>query len=222
MVLPRPILTGPASVQARRVDISFRGARGRSGPFATQLSRWTRPIFSRRDSSMRAPIIRRHVQTHPPQRDEPDMRSTPHTSRLQPLPFGPVSSPFRRPKSPLSPGRQALIPLPSSGLAECCFADPLGECRRDANTLAPNGSKARTLRYARQELVRVPESNTKYGGLWGITGGKPAPVGEPSIGESSGIPNRKNLHLVVLRWLHPAVHRAGIFLSRGVASRGLT
>src|SRR4051794_24882736 len=125
---------------------------------------------------MRAPIIRRHVQTHPPQRDEPDMRSTPHTSttsRLQPLPSGPVSSPFRRPKNPLSPGRQARIPLPLSGLAECCFADPLGECRRDANTLAPNGSKTRTLRYARQELVRVPESNTKYGGLRGITGGSP-------------------------------------------------
>lgn len=131
------------------------------------------------------------------------------------MPSEPVAGPFWRPKNPLAEGRQALIPLPSSGLAECSYADPLGECRRDANTLAPNGPKARTLRCARQELVRVPESNTKYGGLWGITGGKPSPVVEPSIGESSGIPNRKKLHPGTVRTLHPAVHRAGIFLGNG-------
>ena len=121
------------------------------------------------------------------------MRATcvqrPTTPLLQPMPSEPVAGPFWRPKSPLPAGRQALLPLPSSGLAECSFADPLGECRRDANSLAPNGPKARTLQSARQELVRVPESNTKYGGLRGITGGKPAPVLEASISESSGIPN---------------------------------
>lgn len=133
------------------------------------------------------------------------MRSTPHnaatslTSRR--CHFGTTAkSTFRAccrpvpapPGSPHVEGRQALIPLPSSGLAECSLADPLGECRRDANSLAPNGPKARTLRCARQELVRVPESNTKYGGLWGITGVFAAPVVEPSISESSEIPNRKN------------------------------
>ena len=144
------------------------------------------------------------------------------TRHFNQLPSEPVAGPFWRPKSPLSAGRQALIPLPSSGLAECSLADPLGECRRDANSLAPNGPKARTLRCARQELVRVPESNTKYGGLRGITGGKPTPVVDPSISESSGIPNRKNLHPVTIRTLHPAVHRAGIFLPDGIASVGLT
>jgi hypothetical protein len=144
------------------------------------------------------------------------------TTSLQPMPSEPVSGPFWRPKNPLREGRQALIPLPSSGLAECSFANPLGECRRDANTLAPNGPKTRTLRCARQELVRVPESNTKCGGLRGITGGKPAPVLEASISESSGIPNRKNLSPVTIRSLHPAVHRAGIFLGSGVAPTGLT
>jgi hypothetical protein len=139
-----------------------------------------------------------------------------------PVPSEPVAGPFWRPKSPLFAGRQALIPLPLAGLAECCFADPLGECRRDANTLAPNGPKARTLRCARQELVRVPESNTKYGGQWGITGGKPAPVLEASISESSGIRNQKNLHPVTIRSLPPALHRAGIFLGTGVAQTGLT
>ena len=47
------------------------------------------------------------------------------------------------------------------------------------------------VRHARQELVRVSESNTKYGGRRGITGGDAAPVIEPTIGESSGIPKPK-------------------------------
>ena len=38
------------------------------------------------------------------------------------------------------------------------------------------GSKLRQLRYARQGLVRVPESNTKYGGKRGKTGVNAAPV----------------------------------------------
>lgn len=83
------------------------------------------------------------------------------------------------------------FPAAFGWLAEWRFARPFGECRRDANSLAPNGPKARTLRCARQELVRVPESNTKYGGLRGITGGKPSPVVEPSISESSGFPAEK-------------------------------
>ena len=157
-----------------------------------------------------------------PQGDVRDMRSTPHNITTSTVPFEPVAGPFWRPKSLL---RRADKPL-----SRCLWLawrsgdlrDPLGECRRDANSLAPNGSKARTLRCARQELVRVPESNTKYGGLWGITGGKPAPVVEASISESSGIPNRKNLHPVVFRTLPPALHRAGIFLADGVAQGGLT
>ncbi len=46
------------------------------------------------------------------------------------------------------------------------------------------GRKLGRLRYARQGLVRVPESNTKYGGQGGKTGGSAAPVIDPSIGES--------------------------------------
>ncbi len=47
------------------------------------------------------------------------------------------------------------------------------------------------LRHARQGLVRVSESNTKYGGKVGITGVGAAPVIAPTIGESSGIPKPK-------------------------------
>jgi CheY-like chemotaxis protein len=39
------------------IDISFRGAFSRFGLGAPQFSRWTRPLFSRRDFSMRASII---------------------------------------------------------------------------------------------------------------------------------------------------------------------
>jgi len=58
------------------------------------------------------------------------------------MPFEPFAGPFWRPKKSAFAGRQAHIPLPSSGLAECSSANPLGECRRDANSLAPNGPKA--------------------------------------------------------------------------------
>jgi len=46
------------------------------------------------------------------------------------------------------------------------------------------GWKLGQVRCTRQGLVRVPESNTKYGGKRGITGGGAAPVIEPTIGES--------------------------------------
>ncbi len=158
-----------------------------------------------------------------PQGDEPDMRSNaPHCHNVYHcLPsLLPARSGARK-------VRLSRADKPSSRCLRLAWRsavlrDPLGECRRDANSLAPNGPKARTLRCARQELVRVPESNTKYGGLRGITGGKPAPVVEPSISESSGIPNQKNLHPGTIRTLHPAVHRAGIFLGNGIASAGLT
>ena len=76
-----------------------------------------------------------------------------------------------------------FAPLPDR-LAECTFWNPSGSDRRDPNTLAPNGIKLGRLRYARQGLVRVPESNTKYGGQGGITGADRLPVIGPSISES--------------------------------------
>lgn len=53
------------------------------------------------------------------------------------------------------------------------------------------GWKLGHVRHARQGLVRVSESNTKYGGKVGITGVGAAPVIAPTIGESSGIPKPK-------------------------------
>jgi len=95
--------------------------------------------------------------------------------------------------------------------AECSFWNPSGSDRRDPNTLAPNGIKLGRLRYARQGLVRVPESNTKYGGKPGKTGAPPSRCWGASISESSGIPKRKNSAFPGHFRPCPAVHRADIY-----------
>ena len=75
---------------------------------------------------------------------------------------------------------------------------------------------------ARQALVRVPESNTKYGGKPGKPGGRATPWVPPSIGESSQIRQAKKLLAARRFELRPAVHRATIYSSSGVASARLT
>jgi hypothetical protein len=76
-------------------------------------------------------------------------------------------------------------------LAECSFWNPSGSDRRDPNTLAPNRIKLGRLRYARQGLVRVPESNTKYGGKLGKTGAPPSRCGGQVSVSPQGFPSEK-------------------------------
>ena len=84
------------------------------------------------------------------------------------------------------------------------------------------GSKLGRLHRARQGLVRVPESNTKYGGKRRKTRGVQRLRCGPSISESSGIPKRKkSLRTRPVR-LRPAVHRGTIYCGRGVAPGRLT
>jgi hypothetical protein len=79
-------------------------------------------------------------------------------------------------------------------LTEWWFRNPFGSDRRGPKTHSRRtGRKLVQDPCARQGLVRVPESNTKYGGKRGITGGAPAPVIDPSISESSEIPKPKKL-----------------------------
>jgi hypothetical protein len=79
-------------------------------------------------------------------------------------------------------------------LTEWWFRNPFGSDRRGPKTHSRRtGRKLGQDPCARQGLVRVPESNTKYGGKRGITGGAPAPVIDPSISESSEIPKPKKL-----------------------------
>ena len=69
-------------------------------------------------------------------------------------------------------------------------------------------SEARTLRCARQGVVRVPESNTKYGGKRGITGAHAAPVIGPSIGESNRIRKLKKYPQATRPRIPSPLHRA--------------
>jgi hypothetical protein len=106
----------------------------------------------------------------------------------------------------------------STGSGVLRFGTPFGNDRRDPKLNSRRtGWRLGQTRPARQELVRVPESNTKYGGKGGITGGDPAPVILPTIGESSGIPKGKKLSPPCGAHLAPAVHRAGIFSRIGIA-----
>src|SRR6185436_10808634 len=83
------------------------------------------------------------------------------------------------------------VPRPADGVlvSEPIWERPAGPKTHSRRT----GRKLGQTRRARQGLVRVPESNTKYGGKRGITGGDTTSVMGPSIGESSGIPKGKKL-----------------------------
>jgi hypothetical protein len=88
---------------------------------------------------------------------------------------------------PVNFGQTSPSPAASTGVAEWSFRTlwdrPAGTQTHSRRT----GRKLGQDRYARQALVRVPESNTKYGGKGGKTGGDAAPVIAPSISESSEI-----------------------------------
>ena len=148
------------------------------------------------------------------------MRLTPQRNtvgRCRPLIFRTRFEPVFASRNPPKTGQTSPCPAAGTGRRSGWFRSPFGSDRRDPNTLAPNRSKLGRLRYARQGLVRVPESNTKYGGWGGITGVSAAPVIDPSISESSGLPKRKNCLGGCGFHLRPAVHRRGIFLAHGLA-----
>jgi hypothetical protein len=126
-----------------------------------------------------------------------------------------------RPGAPHVKGRQAL-PHGSIGRRSGHCEDPWGVTGGTQTHSRRTDRKLGQLRRARQELVRVPESNTKYGGNSGITGIGAAPVVGASISESSEIRNRKNFILGMPDRLRPTVHRPVIFLASGIALAGLT
>jgi len=97
------------------------------------------------------------------------------------------------------------LPLQADGLAvlKPFWELPAGK----RNTSAPNRERLGHLRCARQELVRLSESNTKYDGKLGTTGAYAAPVTLPSIGESKRIPKLKKSCSWAPATLTPALHR---------------
>ena len=96
-------------------------------------------------------------------------------------------------------------------------ADPFREgARRTSKPLAPNRSNLRPTACARQAIVRVPESNTKYGGKWGKPGGQAAPCSAASISESKGIRKRKIFSHGADISPAPALHRASFYSRLGL------
>jgi hypothetical protein len=147
-----------------------------------RFDRWTRPCFC-----FATP---RPVPTH--WRDGTlTNAATRHMGRFRPV-FYLLQSP-RNSEGNFREGTQALRPC-LNRLTECIVSEPIWERPAGPKTHARRtGRKLGQTRWARQGLVRVPESNTKYGGKGGITGGDPTPVIGPTISESSGIPKGKKL-----------------------------
>jgi hypothetical protein len=153
------------------------------------------------------------------------------------LPFMPVprctpreAAPIQRPNSHIGPGFGSIL-APGKGSesganspdhpclfrrSEWSFWNPVREFGGTENHPAPNDPKLGRLRCARQGLVRVPESNTKYGGKGGKPRGHAAPRLAASIGESCRIPKWKKFVPGCEFKLPPAVHRATIYCGHRV------
>ena len=161
---------------------------------------------------------------HPPVRKARCMLSNAPTLKPEPIPAR-----SWRPKCQEIPrrisgnlGQTTPSPRCLNRRTECSIWNPLGATGGTQTHSRRTGRKLEQLHRARQALVRVPESNTKYGGNGGKTGGHPVPPVEPSISESSGIPKRKKLFRAHQFRLRPAVHRATIYCLAGVALTRLT
>ena len=105
---------------------------------------------------------------------------------------GPFPAVFRAPNCLRFAGRKAFT-AGLNGLAAWSFRNPFGMTGGDPKHSRRTSRKLGQVRRARQGLVRVPLSNTKYGGKGGITGGDATPAMSPSISESSQIPKGKKL-----------------------------
>jgi len=101
---------------------------------------------------------------------------------------------------PRDQGRQTLHPRPDPTggvvILEPFWERPAGTQTHSRRT----DEKLGRLRDTRQGLVRVSESNTKYGGKEGETGGNAEPVIGPSISESKTIRKQKKDARV---WISP-------------------
>ena len=113
---------------------------------------------------------------------------------------GASSGPFSAPRQAQIPrripgnlGQESPAPQPRPAGGVVIPGTHLGATGGTQTHARRTGRKLRQLCCARQALVRVPESNTKYGGIRGKTGGRLAPSVKPSISESSGNPKRKKL-----------------------------
>ena len=190
---PSSSLTAPPSHGLRFVIVCADRTRPRVTPrsFGSQF----RPVFRSRFSRARdrlASVPHQHVPRSYPWISGPCIQR-PNASHDASLWAG-FSASFWRVGIPLVLRAQKPCTRGRNRPAEWSFWNPCGSDRREPkNTLAPNRLKARQLRRARQGLVRVSESNTKYGGKNRITGGDAASVMGPNICDSKGIRKLKKL-----------------------------
>ena len=106
-----------------------------------------------------------------------------------------------------------LRPLPRpakrSGWVQTRFGRAPGELQNHSRR---TGRTLRLTIRARQAVVRVPKSNTKYGGKWGKPRGSTAPWMGPSISESSGIRKGKIFSRPEDISTAPALHRGSFYV----------
>lgn len=148
-------------------------------------SRWIRPSFSR------ALKIDARIDLVPPCPDKTHPGCSVHASNTTPQLLPNLSGPFFAFQNRLDFRAQKPSPAtdPAGGVVilEPFWERPAGTQTHSRRTEERLGR----LRYARQGLVRVSESNTKYGGKRRKTGVSAAPVIDPSISESKRIPKQK-------------------------------
>jgi hypothetical protein len=172
-------------------------------PTRPRLSRWTRLLFlcTACPDGAPAPTSRPYLNA-----------STHHPGR-----FGP----FLALRTPLNSGRRNPSPVSLIRRREWSVWNPFGTTGGTPTHARRTALKLEQLACARQALVRVPESNTKYGGKSGKPRGRAAPRLLPSISESSRIRKRKNLFFGSGVEPSPAVHRTTIYCPPGLALRRL-
>jgi hypothetical protein len=145
-------------------------------------NRWTRPVSPSASAANTATCDRMFPKRNSPVPSEVH-HATPPTVLSLSARFSfqrPSEWRAKRPASAASTGWRSV----HSGTLQGATGGTQTHSRR-------TGLRLGRLQRARQGLVRVPESNTKYGGKVGRTGGPWAPLPGPSISESSEIPKRK-------------------------------
>ena len=160
MVVPRLLFDRTAFRGAGCYSLS--GLPDRGCPKQTVLDNPDRAIRSSTGET-------RPVLWHSHGKPEPGLRG--HAIQRPTLHFGPIPALIWRPGEPLGnsqknsrEGRQALIPLPQPAVG-VVVSEPIWDDRRGPKTHSRRtGRKLGQVRCTRQALVRLPLSNTKYGG----------------------------------------------------------
>jgi hypothetical protein len=143
-----------------------------------KLDRWTRPCFSR---FMQVPFAH--------QREVAPFNAPTRRSNLS---LGAIFGPLLALRSPPNSGQTNPSPVASAG-GRSVNLEPLWERTGGTQTHSRRTrSRLGQLRCTRQGLVRVPESNTKYGGKRRKTGVASCPLCRQVSVSPQGFPSEKN------------------------------